>query len=162
MQCCDRIRQIASTEHVSTCLDGDASGERPSLPHCARLMRSAVIPPIGATRNTGIWLAKPTDPSSKPEPVILYTSHDCATVCIQVPIREISCPPKKSWKFRWRRARPAGCQREPPPLGLAESFWMAVFESATGTISLMRNLPEYHYIVESCAISLSCQAFGRR
>jgi len=26
-------------------------------------------------------------------------------VCIQVPIREMSCPLKKSWKLRWRKAR---------------------------------------------------------
>src|ERR1700676_1368927 len=32
-------------------------------------------------------------------------SHACATVCIQVPTREIICPLKKSWKLRWRSAR---------------------------------------------------------
>jgi hypothetical protein len=25
--------------------------------------------------------------------------------CIQVPIKEMSCPLKKSWKLRWRKAR---------------------------------------------------------
>ncbi len=34
-----------------------------------RLKRSAAIPPKGANRNTGTWLAKPTDPSSSAEPV---------------------------------------------------------------------------------------------
>src|SRR5580693_599822 len=80
-----------------------------------RLKRSAAIPPNGANRNTGTWLANPTDPSSRAEPVSRYTSHDCATLCIQVPISEISCPLKKSWKLRWRSARPAACQRDPPP-----------------------------------------------
>ena len=30
-----------------------------------RSYRSATIPPIGATRNTGIWLANPTDPKQQ-------------------------------------------------------------------------------------------------
>jgi hypothetical protein len=25
--------------------------------------------------------------------------------CIQVPVREIICPPKNNWKLRWRKAR---------------------------------------------------------
>ena len=34
-----------------------------------RLTRSAMIPPKGATRKTGIWLAKPTLPSNRAETV---------------------------------------------------------------------------------------------
>jgi hypothetical protein len=34
-----------------------------------RLKRSAAIPPSGENRNTGIWLANPTDPSSSADPV---------------------------------------------------------------------------------------------
>ena len=42
-----------------------------------------------------------------------YTSQDWATLCIQVPIREMSCPLKKSWKLRWRMERRAvGKRRE--------------------------------------------------
>ncbi len=117
---------------------------------CLRLLRSATIPPIGATRKTGIWLENPTAPSSNPEPVSLYTSQDCATVCIHVPISEINCPLKKSWKLRCRRARPAACQR--PPAALAalsvDAFsWMGFFESATFS-SLDEAAPFWHqYIV---------------
>jgi hypothetical protein len=39
--------------------------------------------------------------------VSLYTSHDSATLCIQVPTNEISWPPKKSWKLRCRNERNA-------------------------------------------------------
>ena len=35
-----------------------------------RLWRSATMPPIGAMMKTGIWLAKPTVPSKKAEPVM--------------------------------------------------------------------------------------------
>src|ERR1700752_1134908 len=83
---------------------------------------------MGATRNTGIWLANPTDPSSSQDPVNRFTSQDWPTVCIQVPIKEISCPLKKSWKLRCRRARPAACQRNVPA---SELFWMELLESAT-------------------------------
>ena len=34
-----------------------------------RLNRSATMPPSGATRNTGIWLANPVVPSNNAEPV---------------------------------------------------------------------------------------------
>ena len=74
-------------------------------------MRSATVPPTGATRNTGNWLANPTDPNSNGEPVIRYTSHDCATVCIHVPTSEINWPQKKSWKFRCFSARMPALQR---------------------------------------------------
>lgn len=74
---------------------------------CFRPWRSAVVPPRGAIRNTGICAANPTAPSRREEPVSLYTSHDWAMTCIQVPISEISCPPKKSWKLRCRKARKA-------------------------------------------------------
>ena len=36
---------------------------------CLRLLRSATIPPRGANKNTGIWLANPTAPNFNPEPV---------------------------------------------------------------------------------------------
>src|SRR5689334_20517823 len=73
------------------------------------------MPPRGAARNTGNWLANPTEPSSKDEPVIRYTSQDCATLCIQVPISEMSWPLKNSWKLRWRKdLRVAGSQPERP------------------------------------------------
>ena len=62
---------------------------------------------MGATRNTGIWLAKPTVPSNSVDPVMRYTSHDWATVCIQVPTSEINWPAKNNWKLRCRRARTA-------------------------------------------------------
>jgi len=39
------------------------------------------------------------------EPVNRYTSQAWAMFCIQVPMREISWPLKKSWKLRWRSAR---------------------------------------------------------
>ena len=41
-------------------------------------------------RNTGIWPAKPMPPRSTDDPVIRYTSHACATFCIQVPTSEMS------------------------------------------------------------------------
>jgi len=70
-----------------------------------RLYRSATIPPRGENKKTGNWLANPTDPSRSEDPVRRYTSHACATFCIQVPTRDMSCPPEKSWKFRCLRAR---------------------------------------------------------
>jgi hypothetical protein len=73
-----------------------------------RLVASATTPPIGASRKTGIWLANPTRPSSIVEPVSEYTSHDCATDCIHVPISEMSWPPKKSRKLRCLSARMDG------------------------------------------------------
>ena len=83
---------------------------------------------MGATRKTGIWLAKPTAPSSSPEPVRRYTSHDWATVCIHVPIREMSCPLKKSWKLRWRSARPAACQLSFAAGGVCPDFFCLVLD----------------------------------
>jgi len=44
-------------------------------------------------------------PSSADEPVSRYTSHDCATFCIHVPISEMSWPAKNNWKLRCRSAR---------------------------------------------------------
>src|SRR5580704_728928 len=77
-----------------------------------RFQRSATMPPIGASRNTGICPAKPTTPSRSDEPVKRYTSQDCATFCIQVPISEINCPLKKSWKLRCRSERTIPRARE--------------------------------------------------
>ena len=71
------------------------------------------MPPSGERRKIGICEANPTIPSSSDDPVSRYTSHDCAIVCIQVPISEINWPLKKSWKLRCRSARPATCQRDP-------------------------------------------------
>ena len=70
-----------------------------------RLCRSAIVPPKGAMRKTGIWPAKPTAPNKNDEPVRRYTSQAWAIFCIQVPIKEISWPLKKSWKLRCRNAR---------------------------------------------------------
>ena len=61
-----------------------------------RFIRSATMPPTGAIRNTGNWLANPTPPSRREDPVSRYTSQDCATVCIHVPVREINCPEKNN------------------------------------------------------------------
>ena len=54
------------------------------------------MPPKGAVRKTGIWLANPTDPNKSEDPVSRYTSQASAILCIHVPIREMSCPLKKS------------------------------------------------------------------
>ena len=44
-----------------------------------------------------------TSPSWKGDCVSSRTSHACPTLCIQVPIRETSCPPQKSRKSRcWK------------------------------------------------------------
>src|SRR5713226_1133722 len=110
------------------------------------------MPPSGDARNTGNWLAKPTVPSSSDDPVIRYTSQDWATLCIQVPIKEMSCPLKNSWKFRWRRARQASCQREAPEaislpfaalsgVGVLDSGTMACLDDAT------RSLDQYNLSV---------------
>src|SRR5271154_1738379 len=96
---------------------------------------SATMPPRGATRKTGNWLAKPTDPSNRDDPVKRYTNQACATVCIQVPVSEISCPVKKSWKLRWRIARSVADRairfRAEPVGGLSlEGIWVtASFDS---------------------------------
>src|SRR4029077_11359686 len=62
-----------------------------------------------------------------------------------------SCPLKKSWKLRCRRARPAACQRN---LGLSAAgallatfSGMGSFESATFTSLMMTDQPAHHYIV---------------
>src|ERR1043165_8122643 len=44
-------------------------------------------------------------PNHHAEWVRRYTSQASPAVCIQVPVSETSCPLKKSWKLRWRRAR---------------------------------------------------------
>jgi len=53
-----------------------------------------------------------------------------------VPIREINCPLKKSWKLRCRNARPAACQRSlglsgAGPLVADTLSWMGTFDSGT-------------------------------
>src|SRR5258708_23169134 len=59
---------------------------------------------MGESTKIGIWPAKLARPNNAGEPVSRWTSQDCATDCIQVPMSEISWPAKKSWKFRCRRA----------------------------------------------------------
>jgi hypothetical protein len=44
----------------------------------------------------GSWAANPTTPRRNAEFVRRYTSQASAICCIQVPMREISWPPKKS------------------------------------------------------------------
>jgi len=51
-------------------------------------------------------------------------------------MREISCPLKKSWKLRWRRARDATCHRDARPktgsgLRAVVVFWVLGFDSGT-------------------------------
>src|SRR5450631_487850 len=90
------------------------------------------MPPNGDAKKTGNWLAKPTEPSKSDDPVILYTSQDCATVCIQVPIREMSCPLKNSWKLRWRMARRAAGKRRTSEADLdSDEFGAEVSNEAT-------------------------------
>src|SRR6202041_3629768 len=72
-----------------------------------RLRRSTQTPAKGANRNVGICPAKPTTPSRKAEPVRRYTSQLVARRVIQVPIKEMPCPPKYRRKFLWRSARQA-------------------------------------------------------
>ena len=51
-------------------------------------------------------------------------------------MREISCPLKKSWKLRWRKARDATCHRDPCPEAASGRlvdavFWVLGFDSDT-------------------------------
>src|SRR5258708_10631408 len=109
-----------------------------------RLTRSATMPPMGANKNTGIWLANPTAPRRNDDPVSLYTSQDCATVCIQVPISEISCPEKKSWKLRCLSARMPTDHRDVP--GNARAAFDAELEvPGSGTAIRCLCTDEYHY-----------------
>ena len=82
-------------------------------------------------------LANDTTPSINDEFVSFSTSHDCATICIQVPISEISCPMKKSLKLRCRSARNAvslplqlSCAGTSPPASSASAA------SISGTVSM--------------------------
>ena len=61
-----------------------------------RLTRSATVPPIVANRKTGASVTNEVTPRSADDPVRRKTSHDSATDCIQVPVSEMSWPPKKS------------------------------------------------------------------
>ena len=65
--------------------------------------RSATSPPTGARRNTGIRLQNDISPSMVALPVSRYTSQLSATICIQVPIREMIWPLQNNRKLRWRR-----------------------------------------------------------
>ena len=60
-------------------------------------IRSTTTPPQGVTISEGMAEAKPTMPSMRSEWLSCHTSQPCATVCIQVPAFEMSCPPKYSW-----------------------------------------------------------------
>src|SRR5258708_40008757 len=82
-------------------------------------------------------LANDPPPSIKDEFVSFSPSHDCATICIQVPMSEISCPMKKSLKLRCRRARNAvslplqlSCAGTSPPASSASAA------SISGTVSM--------------------------
>src|SRR5690349_8175842 len=85
-----------------------------------RLTRSAAAPPRGAKMNTGICEAKPMEPSRTEDPVIRYTSHDSAIVCIHVPISETSWPVKNNWKLRCFNARKVVFQRDASELLTSE------------------------------------------
>jgi len=80
--------------------------------------RSTIAPAMGDKRKIGICEQKPTAPNKSDDPVSLYTSQDCATFCIQVPISEISCPLKKSWKLRCRSERNATASLDCSEVGL--------------------------------------------
>ena len=77
-----------------------------------RFIRSATNPPIGPSRNMGIWPANATVPSSSDDPVRRYTSHASAMLSIHVPTSEIICPPKKSRKLRCFSERTISRNRE--------------------------------------------------
>jgi hypothetical protein len=50
-------------------------------------------------------------------------------VCIHVPISEMSCPLKKSWKLRWRNARKVlgiAFPRDAPPFRVCPSVLAVV------------------------------------
>src|SRR5579871_2201798 len=49
---------------------------------------------MGIANKDGNWLDKPTAAKRNADPVSLYASQLVATVCIQVPDCEISCPEK--------------------------------------------------------------------
>ena len=54
--------------------------------------RSATTPPYGPSTSTGSVCSATIAPSIVAEPVRLSTSHDCAAICIHVPISETDCP----------------------------------------------------------------------
>jgi len=47
----------------------------------------------------GIWLQKLIPPNRTMDPVSRYTSHAWARFCIQVPMREMSCPRKTAENY---------------------------------------------------------------
>ena len=68
---------------------------------CVRISRrrfgteSATRPPQAPTRRIGRnWRAEVT-PTASAEPVSVRTSHISATICIQLPLIETSCPPNQ-------------------------------------------------------------------
>ncbi len=52
------------------------------------------MPPKEAMKNTVTWAQNEVNPRRKGECVSRYTSHACATDCIQVPISDTSWPEK--------------------------------------------------------------------
>lgn len=60
-------------------------------------------------------------------------------LCIQVPINEISCPLKKSWKFRWRNARNVVVRRGRS--GWGSAFWSGEFEEGTFVLMMLVLVP---------------------
>jgi hypothetical protein len=72
-----------------------------------------------------------------------------------VPIKEMSCPLKKSWKLRWRNARPAACQRLSVAPLAATFSGMPDFDSATIARWMMLRHLALHYIALPCFVSAS-------
>src|SRR2546422_782251 len=82
-------------------------------------MRSTTTPAHSENMSTGRNCMNPSRPSMKEESVSRCMSQPCATLCIQVPISEMSCPVQKRRKFRWPRAR------RPPYHSLGQDFPLA-------------------------------------
>ena len=67
--------------------------------------RSATTPAHSENTRTGRNWRNARRPSMNADDVRRCISQPCATLCIQVPIRETSWPVQNNLKFRWRRAR---------------------------------------------------------
>src|SRR5213593_391394 len=101
--------------------------------------RSLSAPPTGDRRRIGVNCSALTTPSWSGDCVISSTSHACATLCIHVPICEISWPAQKSRKSRCRRAprrAPRGACSPAPrvpsgPPGIAPDSTRADFARTT-------------------------------
>src|SRR5439155_14221934 len=73
-----------------------------------------------------------------------YTSQDCATLCIHVPIREMSCPLKNSRKLRWRSDRKANAARE-RGLAMASLRFALEFLNGGRRAVILASLGCHHY-----------------